>query len=566
MTVIATAGHVDHGKSSLIRALTGVDPDRLAEEQRKGMTIDLGFAHVTTPSGTVLSFIDVPGHADFIRTMISGVSGVDIALLVIDAGEGWKPQTEEHLGILEVLGVSQGLVALAKCDRVSEQDIAEQMEKIENRLSLSSMKWRGIIRTSAHTGLGLDELVSSLTQLVENAKSHARTGAPRLFIDRVFSMKGAGTVVTGTLDSSALHTDDQLVIARTQQPARIRTIQTHGKEVKTCDAGSRCAVNVVGIQTDDVSRGDALIAPDAWLLTKVFDARFTTLRMIPSPVSHRGSFTLHVGTNVQSAKIRIIDGEKIHAESSGIMRVRFENSLPLRPGDSFLLRDTSTNSTLGGGVILDIDPIHKISRSQPDGSVNTILSGRGFVPIQHARLLTGVALEPVIGHWYASGEDVALLKNDLLSRLKKHSTISLSELQEYERELLSILPEVVLDGDVARVSESDSLAHHPLLVQIRDWGITGPSTQPLDRNIVRQLVQRGLIFEHDYIAFHTTTLTELRPYLETLWATHVDGFSVSHLRETLGITRKHAVPLAECLDKIGMTRRVADLRVPGSQW
>ncbi len=566
MTVIATAGHVDHGKSSIIRALTGIDPDRLAEEQRKGMTIDLGFAHVTTPSGTVLSFIDVPGHADFIRTMISGVSGVDIALLVIDAREGWKPQTEEHLGILEVLGVSQGLVALAKCDRVNDQDIAVQIEEINSRLALSSLIWHGIVPTSAHTGLGLDELVRVLTQLVENTTTDLSVGAPRLFVDRVFTMKGAGTVVTGTLDTSVLSANDALVVARTQQTARIRSMQTHGREVQTCDPGSRCAINIVGVHTEDVSRGDALIAPDSWLLTNVFDAQFSTLREIPSPVSHRGSFTLHIGSNVQSAKIRIINGEKIHSDSSGTMRVRFENSLPLRPGDKYLLRDTSTNSTLGGGVILDIDPINKISRSQPDGSVNSILSGRGFVHIKHAQLLTGAALEPMFGQWYACEEDIELLKNDLLSRLKNHSTIALSELQEYEKEMLSTLPGVVIDGDVARFSESDSLATHPLLHQIRAWGISGPSTQQLDRNTVRQLAQRGLIFEHDFIAFHADTLNELRPHLALLWAAQPSGFSVSHLRESLGITRKHAVPLAECLDKIGITRRVADLRVPGTKW
>lgn len=200
MTVIATAGHVDHGKSSLVRAMCGTDPDRLAEEKRRGMTIELGFAHCTTADGTVLSFVDVPGHSDFVRTMVSGVSGVDIALLVIDVNEGWMPQTQEHLGILDVLGVSHGLVALTKCDRADADTVRSCAADVTGRLSGSSVTWHGIINTSSVTGEGMEDLENSLAGLAGNfAAARDELGRPRLFVDRAFTIAGAGTVVTGTL-------------------------------------------------------------------------------------------------------------------------------------------------------------------------------------------------------------------------------------------------------------------------------------------------------------------------------------------------------------------------------
>lgn len=566
MTVIATAGHVDHGKSSLIRALTGIEPDRLEEEQRRGMTIDLGFAFVETPTGTTLSFIDVPGHTDFIRTMISGVSGVNVALLVIDVGEGWKPQTEEHLGILEVLGITHGVVALTKCDRVDETIINACLANVKSRIAHSSIQWSAVICTSAHTGRGLKELLHALADLTATIPADARNRSPRLFIDRVFTIKGAGTVVTGTLDSSPLHKDDPLILARNGDSIRVRSIQVHGQDVETCEVGSRCALNVLGINTDGLSRGDALIAPSSWLTTNVFDARITTLKTLRTPLTHRGSFTLHIGSSYQSAQIRVIGAQEIAPGSQGRIRIRFDHSQPLVPGDQYLLRDTSTNTTIGGGVILDIAPMSRISHANPDGSVESILQGRGIIPVVEAQMLTGVPLNPTFGHWFASPEVVRDAVQKLELRLHEVSVLSLSELLQYERELLSLIPQAIVDGDVVRLNNSDPLSSHPLLQQILEWGLTGPSTKIFDRNIMRQLIQRGWVFEHDSIAFHVETLEAMRPTLQKLWNSSPEGFAVSQLRESLGITRKHAVPLSECLDKVGLTRRVSDLRLPGTRW
>jgi selenocysteine-specific elongation factor len=566
MSVIATAGHVDHGKSSLIRALTGTDPDRLAEEQRKGMTIDLGFAHVRTDSGATLSFIDVPGHTDFIRTMISGVSGVDVALLVIDAGEGWKPQTEEHLGILEVLGVTHGVIALSKCDRVDATERQLRIADIQQRITSSTITWTHIVETSTFTGEGLAHLVEALTALTHFSQRTTRPDASRLFIDRIFTMKGSGTVVTGTLDTAPLRLDHKLIVARTNESVRVRDIQVHGIAVDVCEPGTRCAVNLVGVETDTLMRGDALVTPDKWRTTTVCDALIHTLPSLVRPLTHRGSFTVHIGTDFQSTTVRLIGTDEIGTASHGKIRLRWQRPLPLAPGDRFLLRDTSTNSTIGGGVILDIDPQLRLSRAQPDGTVESIMNGRGFVSVEDAELLTGASLAPVVGQWFALPHVVESALQTLTDQLDARGEIDLAPLAPYERELITLLPNVVVSAGIARRRDADALSAHPLAQQIRNDGLTGPSSAQFDRNVVRQLVQQGVVFEHDAVAFHRDTLESLRPELEKLWQVSPEGFTVSQLRDALGITRKHAVPLAECVDKYGLTRRAGDVRIRGHRW
>jgi selenocysteine-specific elongation factor len=566
MAVIATAGHVDHGKSSLIRALTGIHPDRLAEEQRKGMTIDLGFAHVRTETGTTLSFIDVPGHTDFIRTMISGVSGVDVALLVIDAGEGWKPQTEEHLGILEVLGITHGVIALSKCDRVDANERQLRIAEIQQRITSSTITWTDIVETSTFTRDGLSHLVEALTALTHFSQRTTRPHATRLFIDRIFTMKGSGTVVTGTLDSAPLHLDHKLIVARTGEAVRVREIQVHGSHVDKCDPGTRCAVNLVGVDADSLMRGDALVTPDTWHTTTFCDALIHTLPTLVRPLTHRGSFTVHIGTDFQSATVRIISAQEITSASHGKIRLRWQRPLPLAPGDRFLLRDTSTNSTIGGGVVLDVDPQARISRAQPDGSIESIMEGRGFISLAEAELLTGTSLVPVAGQWFALPHVVESALQLLAHQLNEHGEIDMAPLHTYERDLITLLPDVVVSAGIARRSGADLLSAHPLAQQIRNDGLTGPSSAQFDRNVVRQLVQQGVVFEHDAVAFHRDTLESLRPELEKLWQVSPEGFTVSQLRDVLGITRKHAVPLAECVDKYGLTRRAGDMRIRGHRW
>ena len=566
MTVIATAGHVDHGKSSLIRAITGTDPDRLAEEQRRAMTIDLGFAHCTTSNGTVLSFVDVPGHADFIRTMISGVSGVDIVMLVIDVNEGWKPQTEEHLGIIEVLGISSGIVVLTKCDKVDAEVLQQRKEKIAARLSTSSVTWHDTVITSVIDNTGISELIRQIENLVAAQVTKSNNTRPRLFIDRVFSMKGSGTVVTGTLEGGNLETASSLIVARSGTAVRIREIQNHGAVVSIAQSGSRCAINLSGIDANELQRGDALVCENDWHMSNAFDARISVLPALQNALTHRGSFTLHVGTRSQSATIRILQTDSIDPGQSGLVRIRFEHSLPLVPGDRFLLRDTGIGATVGGGVILDVDPRGRVKDATPDGSAEQILSNRGWLTVDEARQLTGHDIAPIVGNWVASAETFRSAVTALEELLSASQSLDTATLTAYERDVISIINGVHINNGIAVRGESDPLLSHPYVTQFLQAGVTTPDTDKLDRNIIRQLVQKNILFEHDNIAFHVKTLMSLRPVLEQLWAQNPEGFTMANLRDALSITRKHALPLGNCLDKMGLTKRQGDLRIAGSAW
>jgi selenocysteine-specific elongation factor len=566
MTVIATAGHVDHGKSSLIRAITGTNPDRLAEEQRRSMTIDLGFAHCTTPSGTVLSFVDVPGHADFIRTMISGISGVDIVLLVIDANEGWKPQTEEHLGIIEVLGISTGIVVFTKCDKVDAQVLQQREQEIATRLATSSVNWVSTVVTSVVNNTGIVELVEQIENVIATFRTEIKDGRTRLFIDRVFSMKGSGTVITGTLEGEAIDHSASLVVARTTAPVRIREIQTHGAVVDVAVPGTRCAINLAGVNAEDLQRGDALVREGDWWMSNVFDARITVLPVLPYALTHRGSFTVHIGTRSQSTTIRILQTENIGAGQSGLVRVRFAQPLPIVPGDRFLLRNTGIGETVGGGVILDVDPRSRTKDATPDGTDACILKDRGWLTVTQARQLTGHDVAPIVGQWVTSAESLQETLNTLEQKLSLSQSLDTTTLNAYERDVLTTIEGVHINNGVAVRGTADPLMSHPYVSLFLEAGVTTPDTNVLERNIIRQLVQKKILFEHDNIAFHTETLSSLRSVLEQLWTQYPNGFSMANLRDALAITRKHALPLANCLDKVGLTKRQGDVRIAGVAW
>ena len=530
------------------------------------MTIDLGFAHCTTGNGTVLSFVDVPGHADFIRTMISGVSGVDIVMLIIDANEGWKPQTEEHLGIIEVLGISSGIVVLTKSDKVDVDVLEQRQEEIAARLRTSSVTWHDTLITSVIANTGISELITHIETLIAAQVTKSQNTRPRLFIDRVFSMKGSGTVVTGTLEGGNLEAASQLIVARTGTPVRIREIQTHGSVVAVAQSGTRSAINLSGIDADELQRGDALVCENDWHLSNVFDARIKVLPALQHALTHRGSFTLHIGTRSQSATIRILQTESIDPGQSGFVRIRFEHSLPLVPGDRFLLRDTGIGSTVGGGVILDVDPRGRVKDAAPDGSDEQILSGRGWLTVDEARQLTGHDIAPIVGNWVASAKTFRSTVTSLEEQLAATQSIDTSVLTAFEREVISSLEGVtVIDGLAVR-SATDPLLSHPYVSMFLQAGVTTPDADTLDRNIIRQLVHKKILFEHDNIAFHAETLSSLRPMLEQLWTQHPEGFTMANLRDALSITRKHALPLGNCLDKVGLTKRQGDVRIAGSAW
>ena len=359
------------------------DLDRLAEEKRRGMTIELGFAHRIAPDGTVLSFVDVPGHSDFVHTMVAGASGVGVVLLVVDAGEGWKPQTEEHLGIIGVLGVRSGVVALSRCDRVDADTVATRTREIQERLRTASEEgvnvgWNGIVTTSAVTGEGIDALVEALASAVRSTDTEVDAlGRPRLFCDRVFTMAGAGTVVTGTLEGAAVGRGDTFIVHRTGNEVRVRDIRTHGEQVEKGSPATRCALNLTGDGTDDLRRGDVLVRPDEWWDTTVMDCRVDVIAG-SRPLRRRSGYALHLGTAEQSVSVRP-HGADITAGSSGTARVRLPHPLPVKPGDRFVLRDPGTGTTVGGGTVLDVDPRTRLSRSSPAPTVEAQLAGRGWI-------------------------------------------------------------------------------------------------------------------------------------------------------------------------------------------
>lgn len=557
MTVVATAGHVDHGKSSLVRALTGTDPDRLAEEKRRGMTIELGFAHTVTPDGTELSFVDVPGHADLVRTMIAGTGAVGAVLLVIDAREGWMPQTLEHLAIAELLDTPAGLVALTKCDLVDAARIEELTSQTAERLARSTIDWSVILPVSALTGAGIEELRSALVALVTRPTTLPDVGhrnRPRLFVDRVFTRSGTGTVVTGTLEHGSLRTGAELSVVRTGARSRVRSLQRHGRAIDVCPAGERCAVNLSDLDTHDLARGDALVVDGQWHHTTVFDVRLTVAPDIDAAVKPGAGHLVHFGTDRQSASLRPLTGDDL-------WRIRVARAWPMTPGDRFIVRRTGDGATIAGGVVLDVAPVRRPSLARPDGTVESQLADHGFVDSDTARRLTGVDVAPVAGRWCAAASTVQSALADL-DRLLETGDVPVGELEPWQRDLLATMDGVVVEVGVARRG-ADPLERHPVATTIRERGLTGPGTAALDRDVVRRLVAAGLVFEHDGIAFHRDTLEELRDVLGDLLAASPAGFTVSSLRERLGITRKHAVPLAACLDRGGWTLRRGDVRIAG---
>ena len=320
MNVVATAGHVDHGKSTLVKALTGTDPDRFAEEKARGLTIDLGFASTTLPSGTLLSIVDVPGHIRFIKNMLAGVGTVGACLFVVAATEGWKPQSEEHLRILELLGFKYGIIALTK-SAIAESDLIELASiEILEKVSGTFLDGVPIVVTDALTGLGINDLIKKIDTLLLSTPSSENKTRPRLWIDRVFAAKGAGTVVTGTLTGGNLRIGDGIEIYPSGIKARIRMLQNHYQEVEKISAGARCALNLVGVSHSEIRRGDVLIRPSQWHLTNVADASLQILDRLNHSVSRRGAHVIYIGSGEYPVQMRILGPEVLEPGQEGAVR------------------------------------------------------------------------------------------------------------------------------------------------------------------------------------------------------------------------------------------------------
>ena len=357
MYTIGTAGHVDHGKSTLIQALTGIDPDRLREEKERGLTIDLGFAWLTLPSGKDISIVDVPGHERFIKNMLAGVGGIDAALLVIAADEGVMPQTCEHLDILDLLRVPAGILVLTRCDLVEDEDWLGLVEEdVRETVAGTVLADSPLVRVSAVTGDGLDPLGAALDELLADTAAKRDVGRPRLPIDRAFTLTGFGTIVTGTLLDGQLHTGDEVQVVPGNVTGRIRGLQSHKHKIEVALPGNRVAVNVGGVDVEDVYRGQVLSLPRVLNATRFADVR---IRLLPSAVrslEHGMVVTLHSGTMETLARVRLLDREEIPPGEDGLVQLLLVKPVSLSKGDLFIIRQLSPASTLGGGEILDPYP------------------------------------------------------------------------------------------------------------------------------------------------------------------------------------------------------------------
>jgi selenocysteine-specific elongation factor len=370
MRVIGTAGHVDHGKSTLVRALTGIEPDRLKEEKLRGMTLDLGFAwmDLPLPTGYVesIGIVDVPGHIDFIKNMLAGVGGIDAAVLVIAADEGVMPQTREHLAILDVLGVPSLVVALAKVDLVDDAEWLDLVElDIGELLQTTQFAASPVVRVSALTGAGLDDLTTALARQLEQLAPRRNRARPRLPIDRIFSLSGFGTVVTGTLSDGPLALGDVVTVLPRGLAARIRGMQSHKQTIGRADPGSRVALNLTGVGTDDLRRGDVVALLNTLQPTVLVDVAFRLLPDAPKPLTHNMAVDFFTGASETPARARVLGAEQIDPGATGWLQLRLEKPIVAAAGDRYLLRMPSPSVTLGGGMVLSPHPRRRWRRFDP---------------------------------------------------------------------------------------------------------------------------------------------------------------------------------------------------------
>ncbi len=478
MRVIGTAGHVDHGKSTLVLALTGIDPDRLREEKEREMTIDLGFAWLALPpphgaeagihDKELVGVIDVPGHIDFIKNMLAGVGGIDAALFVVAADEGVMPQTREHLAILDLLQIQAGVVALTKTDTITEEgwlDLAQA--DVADALRSTRLETAPIVPVSARTGAGLPQLKQALADALATVPPRLDKGAPRLPIDRIFTIAGFGTVVTGTLSDGQFKVGDEVEILPGELRARIRGLQTHKKAVEAGLPGSRLAINLTGVKPEDLRRGMVVAKPGALRPTTLVDVRLRLTRSDDWQVGieHSDQIDFFSGAAEVPARVRLLDAEQIRAGQSGWAQLALEAPVALAPGDKFIIRRPSPSMTVGGGVVVNPHPARRWRRFQPDvlAQLETLARGTPDDLLLHA--LSRIEPGPLKDAVERSGLDAATAEQTLARLVADGQILPLGPLQApYAK---SSAPVISLGGWrtlAARMAEvlSDYHAQYPL--------------------------------------------------------------------------------------------------------
>jgi selenocysteine-specific elongation factor len=568
MHVVATAGHVDHGKSTLVHALTGIDPDRFEEEKRRGLTIDLGFAWATLPSGRDVGFVDVPGHVRFIKNMLAGVGGVDACLFVVAATEGWKPQSEEHLRILEMLGIGRGLVALTKVAAVDDEWRLLARMDLSDRLAGTFLAGAAVVEVDAVAGRGVEELVGALDDLLAATPEAVDRDRPRLWIDRAFAARGSGTVVTGTLAGGSLAVGDELDLLPQAVRVRVRALQTHKTALEQAGPGRRLAVNLSGVAHHQVARGNALVQPAQWEPTRTFDASLSVLASLDHDVSRRGAYTAYIGSGEYGVRIRILGTERLPPGATAPVRVHLPVALPLLPGDRYVLREAGRLETVGGGEILDVAPALPASRARPSRSVDRVIAERGWVDADFLERVTGERREPSVGSWVVDPQVLAEARERLRQVITAAGPLGLDAavLGDHDRAVLPTVAGVRVEAGRARVAAAeDPLTGHPYLAALEAAPFSPPAPEAAGaaRAEVRELVRRGAVVERDGVFFAASAVAAAADRLAELLAAEPDGVSVARVRDALGTTRKYLLPLLGELDARGVTRRRGDVRVAG---
>ncbi|MGI9646812.1 MAG: SelB C-terminal domain-containing protein, partial [Ilumatobacteraceae bacterium] len=490
---------------------------------------------------------------------------VSACVFVVAATEGWKPQSEEHLRILELLGFERGFVVLTKTDLVEDEWLELARLEVEEHLAGTFLEGAPLLGVSSTTGAGLDDVRTALDEFVGDLEAAGR-GRPRMWLDRVFAAKGSGTVTTGTLAGGALSVDQHVAVEPGGHVARIRGIQVAGRTVESVGPGNRVALNLAGVDHHELQRGDAVVETDRWRLTDRFDAALDVLTSLDHEVSRRGAYVAYIGAGEYPAKLRVLGSQALAPGVGGAVRIFLPVGLPLLPGDRFILRESGRDETVGGGEILDIAPVLRASRALPDRSIDRVVRERGWVAVDELELLTGEVVEPTIGRWVTTPEAVVELAEGVRRRVDAAGGggIDVASLDERERAVLEDVEDLVVDSGRVRPADAiDPFEDHPFLAELRAGGFTPPSPDGVDRGDVRELVRRSHAVQRDGIVFHAAAIDDAATIAARLLVEHPDGFTVAQFRDATGTSRKYVLPLVAELDARGVTRRRDDLRIAG---
>ena len=620
--IVGTAGHIDHGKSALVRALTGTDPDRLKEEKERGITIDLGFAHVDLGPGAVASFIDVPGHERFVRNMLAGAHGIDAVMLVIAADESVMPQTREHFHICRLLSIPRGLVVLTKCDLADEEVQALAEEEAHELVAGSFLEPAPLLRVSAVTGLGMDALRSALASLAAAPTARPADGLLRLPVDRAFTLRGFGTVVTGTLVSGSLALGEEVEVLPSGRRTRARGLHVHGAAVARVEAGNRVAVNLAGLEVDDLARGDVLARPGTLRPTSIVDAELTLLAG-ERPLRDQARVRVHVASGEYLARVRLVDGRTLEPGATAPVQLRLERPAVAGRGDRLIVRSYSPAATIGGALVIDplapkkrrrdaaarpsrrvlgaADPVRAAVLMVEEAGATGIdaprLAARVTAPLD--TLLEGLAREAsivVLGKdpaWLISRAAIDALAQsarDVLSRYHVEQPLRAAMPREelrarafaaappgaFERvlapgagELRVLADGVALSRHSVRLSPEEDAARRALLGAARGAGLEGldlsrgtPSgtTARLSERVARVLVSEGALRRVGDAVVLAEALDAFKAEVRRRWPSGA-RLDVGAVKEMTGLSRKYVIPLLEYLDREKITRRSGADRV-----